>query len=151
MNETEQDLGRPIYHLQTMLRFLSQTDNRILPVIPDGIYGANTYASVRSFQEIYALPPTGAVDLATWTTIVSQYNAAVRSSQPSGQMHLVQAMLVAVSEQYPEITAPAVTGKNNTETEAGLRYIQTAANLPQDGSPTPETQKALYALYKSIS
>ena len=147
----KEKLGRPIYNLQTMLRLLSQSDSRILPVIPDGVYGANTYASVRSYQEIYGLPATGTVNLDTWSSIVNQYNAVLLSTYPSDRMHLVQAMLAVISEQYPEIEAPPVTGKNNNKTEAGLHLIQIAADLPPSGVLTAETQRALRALYLSVT
>lgn len=147
----KEKLGRPIYNLQTMLRMLSQSDSRILPVIPDGVYGANTYASVRSYQEIYGLPASGTVNLDTWSSIVNQYNAVLLSIYPSDGMHLAQAMLAAISEQYPEIEAPPVTGKNNTNTKAGLQFIQTAADLPPSGMLTAETQRALQALYLSVT
>lgn len=146
----KEKLGRPIYNLQTMLRLLSQIDNRILPVIPDGLYGANTYAAVRSYQKINGLPAIGTTNPETWNSIVSQYNAVLLSTVPTDGLYLIQAMLSAISQQYPQITAPPVTGKNNPQTEAGLRFIQTAAGLPPSGVLTAETQRALRALYLSV-
>ncbi len=150
MRERAKDLGRPIYQLQKMLRLLSQADSRLLPLIPDGIYGANTYAAVRTYQERNGLPSTGTVDLQTWALIVSQYNTALLSANPADGLYLIQAMLAAVSEQYPEFSAPPVTGKNNPQTNIGLQRIQLAANLPASGNPSPETQQALRALYQSV-
>ena len=145
-----ENLGQPIYNLQIMLRLISQSDSRILPVIPDGIYGPNTYAAVRSYQEIAGLSATGSVDQDTWDRIVSQYNAIIWNIAPSDGLYLVQAMLAAVSEQYSSINAPPITGKNNTQTEAALISIQNASNLTPSGIPTPETRKALMSLYNSI-
>ena len=71
MREPEFYLGKPVRSLQTMLRHISEEDTRILPLIPDGVFGGNTYASVRSFQQTYQLPDTGAVDSSTWNSIVS--------------------------------------------------------------------------------
>ena len=150
MIESARSLGRPIYNLQTMLRVLSQTDSRILPVIPDGIYGANTYASVRSFQEMNALPATGYVNLSTWNKIISEYNDAFRSISATMRLQIIQAMLTIIAEHYPMFKAPSITGIYNEETESGLRFIQAAANLPQTGNLTIETQKALLALYRSL-
>lgn len=149
MNETKNMLGRPIYNLQTMLRFLSQTDNRILPVIPDGIYGSNTYASVRSFQEIYDLKPTGTVDLLTWNRIVTGYETERKNNNLPASLYIAQAMLLGLSKTYPAITGPSVTGENNPQTEAGLRVIQAAAGLPQDGFLTAETYRALLSLFSA--
>ena len=102
MNETKNTLGRPIYNLQTMLRFLSQTDNRILPVIPDGIYGSNTYAAVRSFQEIQGLTPTGVVDYLTWNRIVTQFESERNNNDMPASLYIAQAMLLALSKTYPD-------------------------------------------------
>lgn len=147
----KEKLGRPIYNLQTMLRLISQADNRILPVIPDGIYGPNTFASVQSYQKYYGLAATGIVDLNTWNSIVSQYNAVTSNLTPSDGLHLVQAMLLAVSGKYPDIQAPPVTGTSNVQTEAALQRIQKAADLPPSGTPTAETQQALRATYQSLA
>ena len=144
-------LGRPIYNLQTMLRTISHTDSRILPVIPDGVYGPNTYAAVRSYQEVFGLPPTGIVDQDTWESIVSQYNTILLYRAPSDGLYLIQAMLAAVSEQYTNIKAPPITGNNNTQTEDALKSIQSASNLSPSGIHTPETRKSLMSLYASIA
>ena len=42
----------------------------------DGVYGADTAAAVRVFQEKHLLPVTGAVDLATWNALADAYNQA---------------------------------------------------------------------------
>ncbi len=151
MRETVQLLGRPIFNLQTMLRLLSQTNSRILPLVPDGIYGANTYASIRSFQEYHVLPATGETDLATWNKVVEEYNAALQELPAPEGLHLVQAMLRAISEYYPAIAPPEVTGIMNPRTVIGIRWIQASANLPPTGTITPATQEALYILYRTLT
>lgn len=52
--------------LQTMLRVVASVTGEIPMVIPDGIYGAQTAASVRQFQQAADLPATGKVDEPTW-------------------------------------------------------------------------------------
>ena len=150
MTEPPKTLGRPIYNLQTMLRLISQTDSRVLPVIPDGIYGANTYAAVRSYQEIYALNPTGEVNLDTWSHIVADYEMALSSIRDTDRLILIQAMLNTISEYYSAIPSPIVNGKINKETTDGLRLVQKYSELTENGLLTPETQAAVLALYSSI-
>ncbi len=166
MRTPEYYLGNPVESLQTMLRQLSDFDPRILPVIPDGLYGPNTYASVRSFQEAYGLRVTGEVDNGTWNTIVNAFQEQIperlqpavepfwfpgQSIQPGEQnvhLYLVQAMLLALSEYYPELTAPAVDGILDPVTEQDLKWIQAKADLPQTGNLNTLTWRALNSLYR---
>ena len=43
-------VGRPVESMQTMLRFAAEGNNRLLPVVPDGVFGPNTMAAVTAFQ-----------------------------------------------------------------------------------------------------
>lgn len=139
MTEPFKYTGRPIYSLQTMLRVLSQGDSRILPVVPDGLYGPNTYAAVRSYQEVSALPPTGIVDYTTWMRIISDYNASDLFRSVPTRPEIAQTMLSVISEYYPELKG-----------DSGLKLIQAASGLPQNGLLTPKTVQVLNALYQSI-
>ena len=66
-------VGRPVESMQYMLRVLSQGDNRLIPVTPDGIYGQNTMAAVIALQRANGLPSTGVMNLTTWEALVRQY------------------------------------------------------------------------------
>ena len=166
MRTPETYLGNPVLSLQTMLRQLSDFDPRILPVIPDGLYGPNTYASVRSFQEAYGLPVTGEVDNDTWNAITDAFQKQLpermqpavepfwfpgQSIQPGEKnvhLYLVQAMLLALSKYYPELKAPTVDGILNSVTEQDLKWIQARADLPQTGNLNTLTWQALNNLYR---
>lgn len=166
MREPEAYLGRPVYSLQTMLRQIADSDSWVLPVVPDGRYGRNTYASVRSFQQAYGLPPTGSVDLPTWNAIVAAHNEvlpeliapvirplwisgkSVLPGQCNIHLYLVQGLLTALSKLYPEITAPQMTGCLDMETEANLRWVQKIAGLPETGILNTATWHALDGLYR---
>ena len=55
MRPTETFLGQPIRSLQTMLRVLAEFDADYLPLIPDGIYGAETPCSrTRNLSTLYS-------------------------------------------------------------------------------------------------
>ena len=170
MREPEYYLGNPVLSLQTMLRRISDSDARILPLIPDGYYGPNTIASVRSFQEAYSLPVTGSVDQQTWDSIVSAYTRVLpeqtapvtqplwfpgQSVQPGESnihLYLVQAMLLALSQYYPDLTPPdQVNGTLDASTEQGLRWIQRAAGLPETGVLNTLTWHALNDLYRTTT
>lgn len=169
MRSEEFYTDKPITSLQTMLRHISETDPRILPVIPDGQYGSNTYASVLSFQEAYGLPPTGTVDQATWDMIVSAYDSAlpamtlpstrpawaigqtVQPGQFNYHIYLVQAMLAALADFFPNLAAPAVTGTLDPVTAEGLRYVQAAGGLSQTGALNTATWYYLNGLYRTMT
>lgn len=55
-------VGRPVESMQTMLRFAAEGNNRLLPVVPDGVFGPNTMAAVTAFQRYYGLPATGVMN-----------------------------------------------------------------------------------------
>lgn len=166
MRQPEFYLGRPVISLQTMLRQLSDHDPRILPVIPDGFYGPSTYASVRSFQEAYGLPVTGQVDISTWDTIADAHRRILpervqpsiqpfwfpgQSIQPGERnvhLYLVQAMLLALSEYYPELEPPTVDGVLGPVTQRDLQWIQEKAGLEQSGALNTLTWHALNSLYR---
>lgn len=166
MREPRDYLNRPVLSLQTMLRQLSDLDDAILPVIPNGQYGRNTFASVQSFQQAAGLPPTGVADLATWTQLRLAHDAALEqlrapATEPQWQigqavelgeenlhLYLVQAMLTALSRFFPQLTAPAPSSVLKEDTAAGLRFIQEAAGLPQTGALDTLTWHALNDLYR---
>ena len=166
MRQPEFYLGRPVISLQTMLRQISDHDSRILPVIPDGLYGPNTYASVRSFQEAYGLPVTGQADIVTWNAVAEAHRSILpergipsiqpfwfpgRSIQPgetSVHLYLVQAMLLVLSAYFPELEAPAVDGILNPLTQRDLQWIQEKAGLEQSGALNTLTWHALNSLYR---
>ena len=161
-------LNRPVYSLQTMLRTISDTDTRILPVIPNGIYGPNTYASVRSFQQAYDLADTGSVNWETWNKIISVHNQVqkqrntpvtipvwepsyiVSIGQYNAHVTLVQAMLIALSTRYPAFPKPALTGVLDIETAEGLRQVQRAAGIEDRGNLDTETWFYLNHLYRTV-
>lgn len=68
------DQGQAVIQIQTMLNRISR-DYPAIPKIPvvDGIFGANTQAAVRRFQEIFSLVPDGVVGSATWYKMVYLY------------------------------------------------------------------------------
>ncbi len=166
MRNPETYLGNPILSLQTMLRQISDFDNRILPVVPDGLYGPSTYASVRSFQETYGLPVTGEVDQQTWETIVRAWEAilpervqprteplwfpgqTVLPGEENNHLYIVQAMLLVLSKFYPELSAPPVDGILNPATQQDLQWIQSKTGLPETGNLNTLTWQALNSLYR---
>lgn len=169
MRNPEKYLGNPVRSLQTMLRSVSETDPRILPLIPDGVYGKNTYASVRSFQQVYDLPETGSVDGTTWTRISDTYHSVVprlhtpktipfwsvetmfSMGEQNYHLYLVQAMLRVLADFFPALQPPEVNGILDQATADGLRWLQRAAELPETGSLDTETWHVLNGIYRVVT
>jgi len=161
-------IGRPVTSLQTMLRGISYTDDRILPVISDGKYGKSTYASVLSFQQVHGLPLTGNTDLQTWNAISDAYAAmkpgasavrlfptwpqrtALSPGDRNFHVYLAQAMLLVLSEFFSELPVLQLTGIIDTDTAAALRWLQTAASLPAAGNLDAITWYHLNSIYRTM-
>lgn len=169
MREPEFYLGRPIESLQTMLRQISDTDSRILPVVPDGYYGPSTFASVRSFQQVYGLSPTGEADSLTWDTISAVFqqsslqrfppsalpvwgvNQVVDPGEFNYHVYLVQGMLAALAHFFPALVPPPSDGILNSATVQGLQWVQQSAGLPETGQLNALTWNFLSGLYRTTT
>lgn len=157
MKENPHYLAAPILSLQTMLRRIAITNSSILPLVPDGFYGANTYASVKSFQKHYNLPETGNTDYTTWIRIVQEYNALapISNSLPlpekptydsTAEIYLIQAMLLALSQQYVSIRQLSLTGVLDNTTTNTLKQIQQISGIERTGLPDRLTLLSIWGI-----
>ena len=71
--------GNSVYSVQMQLNRIRQNFPAI-PRIPEenNVYGVETEAAVRVFQEVFNMPVTGVVDKATWYRIKEIYNSVKR-------------------------------------------------------------------------
>lgn len=67
--------GNDVRTIQSQLNTISRTYSAIPRLAVDGIYGEATVESVKAFQNIFNMPQTGIVDLATWYQISQIYVA----------------------------------------------------------------------------
>ncbi|MFQ9975354.1 MAG: peptidoglycan-binding domain-containing protein [Butyricicoccus sp.] len=65
-----------IFDLQTFLRRIQQSEGSAAPLVPDGIFGAQTAAAVREYQQQHCLPVT-ASPTSTWNAIYASYAALI--------------------------------------------------------------------------
>ncbi len=65
------DTGLPVLVIQSILRALSERYHNLPLIEVTGLYGPDTNAAVRQFQELTALPVTGVVDLYTWNLLAA--------------------------------------------------------------------------------
>ena len=162
MRPAESFVEQPVRDLQTMLRVLSEDDNRLPTVIPDGIYGPKTMNAVSAFQRRYGLPVTGTVDQRTWDQIVNYYEPAlirIDKAQPievildpgqvfrygdsSPYIYLLQGMLTQLSTDHPTLIPPGNSGIMDEDTVRSLVAFQRLSNLDATGDFDKITWKHL--------
>ncbi len=162
MKPQESFVDQPIRSLQTMLRTIARIEPGQMNVMPDGIYGSQTAAAVRSFQRRMGLNPTGVVDQNTHAHIVREFDRArieteqaqpVRVTLEPGQVlrrderhpavYLVQSMLTVLHDLVPSIARPIHSGRLDAATAESLASFQTYAALPPTGELDKRTWKEL--------
>ena len=162
MKPQESFVNQPIRSLQTMLRTIARVEPGQVNVMPDGIYGSQTAAAVRSFQRRMGLNPTGIADQNTHEHIVREFERSrieAERAQPvqvtlepgqvlkRGQGHpavyLVQAMLNVLHDLVPSISAPSHSGILDQQTSESLVSFQTYAGLQPTGELDKRTWKDL--------
>ena len=156
-------LSQPVRSLQTMLRTISKAlPEEYHDLIPDGIYGQQTRQAVRCFQEKHRLPATGVTDQATWEQISAMYRTIrpdILPAQPlflrvtpcremeDGSrypcLYLMQAMLLAMAEQYGAIPVPPLSGMPDSGTRESIAAFQRLCGLEATGLPDKTTWKHL--------
>ena len=161
MRPNESFVGQPVRSLQTMLRVLAERDDRYTPIIPDGVYSAQTMAAVSNFQQNHGLPVTGITNQETWEAIVAEYepalthvdqaqvveiilnpNEVIRRGQRSPYLYIAQAMLLVLSQVYGTGT-PSQSGVLDSATADALATFQALNGLPMTGELDKITWKHL--------
>lgn len=74
--------GDKVRQLQTQLNRIARNYPAIPTISADGIYGPATAETVRTFQRIFNLPPTGVTDYPTWYEVSDIYVGVTRIAEP---------------------------------------------------------------------
>lgn len=166
MRPREHFIARPVESLQHMLRVLAQGDERLVPVIPDGIYSQNTMAAVTAFQRRYGLPVTGVTNQGTWDRIVEAYQEElirhapaeplliimnpgqiIRAGEHNYHVYVVQAILIALGEAYPGFPKVNLTGTLDNPTTQAIQRFQNITGIPETGDVDKITWQHLAKIY----
>ena len=182
-NATTSYPGRPIRRgftgpsvvvIQNELNRISQN----YPAIPkistvDGIFGAQTEAAVRKFQEIFGLDVDGIVGQATWYALVRIYTAVVGLSELRSQgvryygiswananpiqmgdrgikVEHLQYMLSVLSAYISEIPPLTIDGIFGSATRNAVLAAQRRFGLPQTGVVDFDTWNEIYDQFSGI-
>ncbi len=167
--------GPNVVRAQVMLNRIG----RNYPAIPrissvDGIFGPQTEAAVRKFQQIFGLDIDGIIGKATWYRLVRLYVGVNSLSelesegqtfyavnwQDPGQLQngargqsvrQLQFMIRVLSEYIDSIPTVEEDGIFGPRTETAVKAFQQFAGLTPDGIVGPVTWKALYDRSASIA
>ncbi len=166
--------GPSVVVIQTELNRISQSYPAI-PKIPqvDGIFGAQTEAAVRKFQEIFNLTVDGVVGRSTWYALVRYYVAVTRLAELRSQgqrfysnswattdpiqqgdrgikVEHLQYMLSVLAEYIPEIPNLSIDGIFGPATRNAVLAAQRRFGLPQTGIVNSETWDEIYDQFSGI-
>ena len=166
--------GPSVVTMQVALNRISQS----YPAIPkianvDGIFGSQTEAAVKKFQEVFNLTPDGIIGPATWYAVVRIYVAVTSLAELRSQgqqfyanswattnpiqqgdtgikVEHLQYMLSMLSKYIPEIPPVTIDGVFGSGTRAAVIAAQRRFGLPQTGIVNFDTWDEIYDQYSGI-
>lgn len=166
--------GPSVVVIQTELNRISQNYPAI-PKIPsvDGIFGAQTEAAVRKFQEIFNLSTDGIVGPATWYALVRIYVAVtslaelrsqgqrfyanswaltdpIEEGDRGAKVEHLQYMLSILSAFIQEIPPLTIDGIFGPATRNSVLAAQRRFGLTQTGIVDPKTWDEIYDQFSGI-
>ena len=138
------DMKNPILEVQRILRNLDKYENGISRVKPDGIYGEDTRALVKEFQEKYGLTPSGEVDFETWNMLHSIEEARIDATRIARAVHVfpmfekyeilpnekddslyfIQYMLNEILNDHDDFTKLELNGEYDPPTQNAVKILQ---------------------------
>ncbi len=166
--------GPGVVTAQVMLNRISQSYPAIPKISPvDGIFGAQTEAAVRRFQQVFDLDADGVVGKGTWYAMVRLYIAVTRMAElrSQGQKYYtnswattdpieqgdrgikvehLQYMLSVLAAYIPEIPNVTVDGIFGPATRNAVLAAQRRFGLPQTGIVNAQTWDDIYDQFSGI-
>ncbi len=166
--------GPGVVTIQVELNRISQNFPAIPKISPvDGIFGAQTEASVRKFQEVFNLAVDGIVGRATWYALVRYYVAVTSMAELRSQgqkyhanswaatdpieqgdrgikVEHLQYMLSVLAAYIPEIPDLTVDGFFGPATRNAVIAAQRRFELPQTGIVDYDTWDEIYDQFSGI-
>ncbi|MBQ3568120.1 MAG: peptidoglycan-binding protein [Anaerotignum sp.] len=164
----EGERGIDVQTLQYYLNFISYFSEGSVPAVAnDGIFGPETTAAVRAFQELADLPADGIVGLQTWVQLEQAYQDILRTLPPNiegdrarpypgfflseGQQNEavrdLQTYLRGIAEYTGIIPVIPVTGYFGSQTRNAVSALQAQNDLPVNGAVGPVTWNLIRRLY----
>lgn len=168
VNDFSPFLGQPIRSAQTFLWEIGQQYDEMPTVIPDGIYGEQTEASVRWFQNFRGLPVTGVIDRRTWDTLLEDYLILLSEREPPAcvnllpkdfdvilpqennpNLHPIQAMLKNLSQKFDTVSDLDITGIHDEASVNSVKSVQKILGREENGNIDKSFWNELVAVYEA--
>ena len=161
--------GSDVLKMQRYLNIISDVYAGIGKLVPDGIFGSRTKASVQSFQRLFGLSPDGIIGQLTWDRIIAVKNEIQNGSysEPAVSLPLAseepvfeelslgsrgeavteyQRLVNRIAAQSGEISAVEENGVFGFALQNATRCLQKLLGAEQNGKLTKEFYDALKAL-----
>lgn len=162
--------GDDVRYLQYYLAVVGAYYAKVRPVEITGFYGAETEASVKSFQQVFGLPQTGVVDRRTFYDLYHAYLGIVdsmpvsentkeivlfpgvilREGITSEYVRILQQYLSYIHNTYPEVGAVNATGYFGPMTKQSVMAFQQLYELPVNGIVGAITWNEIAGLYSQL-
>lgn len=169
---SEQKIGSQGFEVREIQYYLSVVGayyDAVLPVDITGYFGEETEKSVKSFQQVFGLPQTGAVDRNTWNDLYRAYAGIVESvpfnnedsvvlypgtilkeGSSNDYVRILQEYLTYINKTYPEIPAVNNTGYFGPLTKQSVLAFQRRFGLTPTGVVGGAVWNDIAGLYSDL-
>ena len=157
--------------LQYYLDYIAQFVASVSGCVIDGAFGPQTRASVISFQNTYAVEPTGVVDQITWNRIQGIYYSLIqtidfgfvpgealpypgrvlREGLTGADVRVLQEYLNYIGRFYPTLPTITVDGVFGPRTKAAVSAFKTFFDLPGEKTRVyTQDWRAIATIYQDL-
>lgn len=162
------DTGSDVLAVQYYLNVIAAFYENIPRIIINGIYDEATDQAVRAYQTAFGLTADGVLGRETWLSIYDVYRSildtsqlidggvvlfpgrALRQGSQGEDVATIQEYLSYISQTYPQIPAPSITGVFGQETDNAVRAFQRQFGIEESGVVGPTTWDAIATLYSDL-
>lgn len=162
------DTGTDVLNIQYYLNVIAAFYDNIPRIVINGVYDEATDQAVRTYQAAFGLTVDGVLGRDTWLSIYDVYRSILDTSQlidggvvlfpgqtlrqgsQGEDVATIQEYLSYISQTYPQIPAPSVTGIFGQETDNAVRAFQRQFGIEESGAVGPTTWDAIATLYSDL-
>lgn len=149
------DRGLKVSHLQYMLAVIAAFVPRVPSIPVTGYFDEATRNAVVAYQNYIQLPETGEVGTITWDAIYELFYAIestifrdaalfpFEKTQVATTILQLQQQLSRLSDAYPSIPAPSMSGRLDPQTTRSIAAWQTLDGLTPTGRPDAVTLSSI--------
>lgn len=167
------DIGNDVARIELQLNRIADNYPAIPKINVGGVYGPETQASVKKFQEIFNYEPTGIVDKSTWYAInyiftsvkelgeltseglkyedlFRPFDTELQLGDKGYEVTALQYYLNLIGNTYMSVDATEITGVFDNQTEKAVKQFQTLVGLEPTGVVKLTTVREVQNIYNRI-